>query len=132
MTPKFRAWIKDEEHSRMVRSDQAVMTAIKHCYGGTGVPEGTTGYHYVDTARRPGKYILMQSTGLKDKHGVEIFEGDCFKEGFGRYVVFWDRENACFALKAIGDGITLPISQIKYMDLSGNIHENPELLSEVE
>ena len=41
----------------------------------------------------------MQSTGLFDKNGKEIFEGDVVEVFDSRYVVFYDNENASFRLK---------------------------------
>lgn len=143
MIPKFRAWINDGEHSRMVKSDQAVMTAIKNCYGGYGVVEGTTGYHYVDTAARPEKYILMQSTGLKDNNGVEIFEGDVVKitvsNGFDYLedalsIVKASKYHTGLICKLVSNTLEYRIfadESIGYeYEVIGNIYENPELLEE--
>lgn len=74
---------------------------------------------------------FMQSTGLKDKNGVEIFEGDIFAEGFGRYVVAWEDKGARWALKFVHDfedAFHLGIRNSEEMTLIGNIYENPELL----
>jgi uncharacterized phage protein (TIGR01671 family) len=72
--------------------------------------------------------VLMQSTGLKDKNGVEIFEGDIVaikysESGYHYYekIVF---ENGTFTA---GDEDWL--YNIKYYCVvCGNIYENPELL----
>lgn len=72
--------------------------------------------------------VLMQSTGLKDKNGVEIFEGDIVvikysEHGLDYYekIVF---ENGTFTA---GDEDWL--YNIKdYCVVCGNIYENPELL----
>ena len=77
---------------------------------------------------------LMQSTGLKDKNGVEIFEGDVLtsnvqpckmvnpiKDGYG--VVRF--ENGMFKLGAIS-----LVTFISKMEVIGNIYENPELLEQ--
>jgi hypothetical protein len=70
---------------------------------------------------------IMQYTGLKDKNGSEIYEGDIL--GFERYIDFkkeyvhpfevtWDNENAGWN----------QFSPKHIVAIIGNIYENPELL----
>lgn len=66
--------------------------------------------------------ILMQYTGLKDKNGTEIYEGDIVKatkENIPLIVVFWDDFTASF------NGTK---DNYLHSEIIGNIYENPELL----
>lgn len=73
---------------------------------------------------------LMQSTGLRDKNGKLIFEGDIVeRKGFNpaikRGVVIWDKENLCFKVK------NMSLYSLKNRSkIISNIYENPELLEE--
>ncbi|WP_432352677.1 YopX family protein [Sporosarcina sp. A2] len=77
---------------------------------------------------------LMQYTGLKDKNGVEIYEGDILKESSTHpLVVFIKEGHTQISFKDFG----IPCEEFIYrndiedMDIAvvGNIYENPELLA---
>ncbi len=74
-----------------------------------------------------------QYTGMADKNGTNIFEGDIVRESFkghGRiYHVFWDDDY--FAFRAKGEDITYQLDEISpsHCEVIGNIHDNKELLS---
>ena len=76
---------------------------------------------------------LMQYTGLKDKNGREIYEGDIVTmiDEFRRIpvlgVVRWDEKNCAFVLSESYSSHLLN----ETIEVLGNIYENPELLRAV-
>jgi uncharacterized phage protein (TIGR01671 family) len=75
---------------------------------------------------------IMQYTGLHDKNGKEIYEGDNAEGNlFDRRVpimgtIVYDIAYACYALQNEA-GLT-PLFKIAEIEIIGNIYENPELL----
>ena len=69
-----------------------------------------------------------QFTGLHDKDGKEIYEGDIFKTSNGFVaVVEWDAENGRF-LGFTVDRKIVYVGREPAVEVIGNIHDNPELL----
>ena len=120
---RFRAW--DVEFKEMVQVDALVFEEqiIKATYkNGNLVKEDLK------------NYVLMQSTGLTDKNGKEIFEGDVLKvtdKHSWLEVVSFSEKKAMFVSKEIG----FPESPLWELfntvlfeiEIIGNIYENPEL-----
>ncbi len=76
---------------------------------------------------------VMQYTGLKDKNGKEIYEGDIVKEAnFGSfYQVLWSDEYSEWNCQSLlPSKYELSIHTLGEVKVIGNIYENPELLEE--
>lgn len=70
---------------------------------------------------------VSQFTGLEDKLGTKIFEGDVIDDLGVEYIVVFDSDYAQFRGKF--DGWNAEISHIaSRCEVIGNIHDNPELL----
>jgi uncharacterized phage protein (TIGR01671 family) len=117
---KFRAW--DIENNKMIKSYAHVSKAGQFY----------TAWTSNDSDR---EYIPMQSTGLKDKNGVEIYEGDILQDDERPVecgVVEWDYDSLIVNNAQITPEWrkTTVESGLKYRHwiIIGNIYENPELL----
>ena len=81
---------------------------------------------------------IGQYTGLTDKNGKKIFEGDIIKHnnnsdnGFDIGKVYWDETRSQWRRTSIGNfhdsSFTYVMSRSCEYEIIGNIHDNPELL----
>ena len=71
---------------------------------------------------------LMQFTGIKDKNGKEVFEGDVVKTATGEIAqVSWDDFFVGFTLKTISKWNPKSVWDDQ-VEIIGNVYENPELI----
>lgn len=128
MIPKFRAWLKKEQKMDNDVDHISWLEDELYCIG-----DGIT---YMVSAE---DLVLMQSTGLKDKNGKEIFEGDILACKTDDEVInlniFWDEEHALFMFESKKYNEQEPLAELVEnntypFEIIGNIYENPELLED--
>ena len=82
--------------------------------------------------KRGDDFVLMQYTGVKDKYGKEIYEGDIVRYNDRQIgVIVW--EHTSFVLKLLNDKkntiiLWYDVDTKDNIEVIGNIYENPELL----
>lgn len=82
------------------------------------------------------RFVLMQCTGLKDKNGKLIFEGDILiqkEENAGptKKLVIWEEDGGYLGLKDLKKSFFGVVTFHRFgytYEVIGNIYENPELL----
>ena len=95
-------------------------------------PDGRIVDTYRQIEMRKETHFLNQFTGLLDKQGVEIYEGDIIK-CFGDIAkVVWDEHDALYRYIYNSGGERymkiLGTHSYEHFEVIGNIYENPELL----
>ena len=134
MTPRYRAW--DVLAEKMIDEILMISFVRKEIIG--KFRNGSTSVPLKFEDKRNGEdVILMQSTGLRDKNGKEVFVGDIIKCTRGcLHEVYIEKEYGgtyfggmpAVYLKDLREGY----AWTEHEEIVGNIYENPELLEDEE
>ncbi|EMF0269573.1 hypothetical protein KI102_002176 [Enterococcus hirae] len=131
MIPKFRAWNKRKNVMRDVAVLHFTKSGKVNSIEYWKTPSELKSYHVRNIE-------LMQSTGLKDKNGMEIFEGDIvLADGVKKIVTFGEQEReedfgdliyyiGFNVYTKMGYSSVIPVEY----EVIGNIYENSELLED--
>lgn len=127
---KFRAW--DKKVGQMINHIASIVwdfngrpILLKSIYD-LEIKDGQNSGTY---ERLINQIVLMQFTGLKDKNGNEIYEGDIFmdeEDGSTNYVI-WDEILGGWDTNEWYDPKDL-VDHASSLEIIGNIYENPELI----
>jgi len=117
---KFRAWAKQSAEHEMYYFQLGTVYVDDYrtyiqCDGDTVLKQ---------CRLRDNDCVVMQYTGLKDKNGKEIYEGDIVEVEDGVGVIEWNAHDLAWDLS----GPNMPITRSMSAKVIGNIYENPELL----
>lgn len=129
---KFRAWDGREMHygTPLFNKLGAFLVTEKN-------PLICDQYGYIEITEFIKADFFMEFTGMRDRNGKDIYEGDLLIQFEGEYYetsprsVGWDNENGGWCLFHAGGHLHVTLGGFKEgLKIIGNIYENPELLKE--
>jgi uncharacterized phage protein (TIGR01671 family) len=137
---KFRAWDKENKEMCII-NDLVFMFESENGVMASVIDTGASEPNEYTRMIMPEHLELMQFTGLLDKDGREIYEGDILvfgktevHKGNGNFLVQWDNEWAQLTVERFPKEkfMTPDLRQknCEHYEVIGNIYENPELLTQ--
>lgn len=134
MVPKFRAW--DKEENLWIKVASLVFDEEGELWYLSPVMDDFNPVYYENELGQT--WEIMQSTGLKDKNGVEIFEGDVLLHTsssvnysdtyWHSYVQVYRMDSGAYRIKGKHIYDTELMSARNRLEVVGNIYQNQDLL----
>ena len=126
---KFRAWHKEKRIMVYDNEDETYGYWDGCCNSNVGMVNTILNSKWYE------EYIFMQYTGLHDKNGKEIYEGDILKfSEVDTAIVEWNEKYSYFMVKPIqdyyfdSDVLGHALEYNDNVEIIGNVYENSDLL----